>query len=767
VAEEFSQRSRVPRVSLEDTNDASGSRVFIGAPDYRVFIWGIEVTSDVFSVSTSLTLDDSPSTALVNIVNDNEKWILPTGFAASNIDVIPDELSEATLESGTVGGHEDTLLGLSVGTNTKDPTFRYITPAKFARLKRENFKKKLGADIADTPSGSNSVAADLLKKAQSSNLFPFLPGRPLIQMFDPIRIFLKNPWKMGPPPEGTGVDFTSLPSFQQGLEPEEWYFAFTGYVAAATEDFDAQTNRSILRCSCEDIRRLLRYMRTSTNPNVFDMNVLEQDLAPVTAQGTTDFANKLKSTAADIVLVSGNAALSAGMTLVRRLESDPPGVLELLLLGDTDGITANEGGKSGDAAPFVSGVLGFRDGGKIVTTLTVDNNFEANLTRQALNDIYPILTPEEVSAFGIDWSLGAVADARPDLNGANRLWVILPDEAHFPAFRDPFDWGMRIDFFSEFRSRLDIINEFVKNMDCIWYATPKGDMVLEFPNYDCLPQLHDDPWRSILTLQNEFTRFSSTEDDRNIKTLTIAIGSGLESINTSKSEPFLAFYAHRNPELIARYGVREQRQNRPFFYDPRVIPGALAALATMWQELANADAYRLEGLEMLPNFRAVPGRPYFFKFRNQIGFCTSVQHQVVWNQLAQTVYAFNYIRHFDAAKGEWQKISGNYGWQWKPSESSPTAAIVDNTSKGPDFIRGARDGITLADPTANNMEQVHQEILQQETTSGQPLLNEEEHVRLDSITSRFSDTTNPPAVDERLTLLNEYNSIISKVGLTL
>lgn len=740
-------QTRVPRVSLEDTGQVGESRIFIGAPDYRVFIWGIDITSDVFSVSTNLTLDDNVSTALVNIVNDNEKWVLPTGYAGASIDSIPDELSESTLESGTVGGHADTLLGLSVGTNTKDPLTRYVTPAKFARVKREHMRLKLSLDSSDPGTGgSNSLAAELLTKVQSSNLFPFLPGRPLIQMFDPIRIFLKNPWN---------------------LETDEWYFAFTGYIASATEDFDATTNRSIIRVQCEDIRRLLRYMRTSTNPNVFDMNVLPQDQTVISGHGAVDFRNKLRSKGADLTLVTGNAALSAGMTLVRRQESDPPGVLELLLLGDTDQLVVNQG-NSGDPAPFASGVLGFKDGGKVITILTVDNNFESNLTKQALNDIYPILTEDEVNQFGIDWSLGERDGVRPELPGAaNRLWVILPDEAHLPAFRDPFDWGMRIDYFSEFRSRLDIINEFVKNMDCIWYATPKGDIVLEFPNYDCLPQLHDPPWRSILTLQNEFTRFSSTEDDRNIKTLTIAVGSALDSPDTSKSEPYLAFYPHVNRELVARYGIREQRQNRPFQYKESVIPGALAALAAMWQNLANADAYRLEGLEMLPNFRGAPGRPYHFKFRNWIGFCTSIQHQVVWNQMAQTVYGFNYIRHFDAATGSWQTISGNYGWRWKPLESSPTQGILDDTSKGPDFIRGSKDATTLNDPTAQSMEQRHQDVIQFENSQGTQLLTDEDHVALDSITRRFSDTQNPPSADERLGLINEFNSIISKTGLSL
>lgn len=753
MAEENPRRLSTPRVSLEDKSNPKESRVFVGAPDYRVFIWGIEVTSDVFSVSTTLTLDDAVSTAMINIVNDNEKWILPTGFAASNIDVVPDELSESPLESGKVGGHSDTLLGLSPGTNTKDPTRKYITPTKFARLKRRNMLRRLNA-AGVTVGGPKTTGQALLAKLQSSNLFPFLPGSALIQMADPIRVFYKNPWN---------------------IEGEEWYFGFTGYVATVTEDFDAKTNRSILRLACEDIRRLLRYMRTSTNPNVFDLNVLPKDQEPITGEGTQQLNRNLSNIAKDLVINTGNAALAANMTLVGR-EDNQVGVFELLLFGDTSGIAINRG-QSGDPAPSLGGVLGFKEGGKKLVTLTVDGNFEKNLSQDAageqapLNAIYPVLTPAEVGYYGTDWALGDITlnplqtPAGANVFQPNRLWVILPDIHHLPNFRHPADWGMRIDYFSEFRSRLDILNEFVKNMDFIWYATPKGDIVVEFPNYDCIPQLHAEPWNSILSLQNEFTRFSLTEDDRNIKTLTIMTASGVEGQDRSKSEPFLATIPLQNPELIARYGIREQRSTRPFFYNPKEIPGALAALAAMAQELANADAYRLEGLEMLPNFRAAPGRPYFFKFRNMIGFCEMVQHQIVWNELAQTVYGFKYLRHFDAAAKDWQKISGNYGWHWKPPQNSVTSSVVNNTAKGLDFVQGSKNSVTLSDPTPTAMEEVHQSIIAQEISGGSPLLTQQEHDRLNSITQKMK--TSSLTAEGRLSLINEYNSVISKVGLSL
>lgn len=725
---------KIPRTSFEDASNKRESRVFVGAPDFRVFIWGVEVTSDVFSVSTTLAMNDEISTAMINIVNDNEKWVLPTQLAASNIDAIPDELSEQL--SSDVGPMQagDSPLGLSLGTNTKDPSRRYMTPNKFARFKRQNMLKKLQAESA----AGKTVANLVIDKIQSSNLFPFLPGRPLIQMADPIRIFLKNPWKF----DGE----------------EEWYFAFTGFIAAVTEDFDAETNRSILRCSCEDIRRLMRYMRTSTNPNVFDMNVLQNDSVLVTGSDLeSKLQGKIGNVSADLVLNTGNAAVQAGMVIARRNDGDPPGIMELLLLGDTSQL-AIQGGNSGDASPFVSGVLGFNPNNKQVVTLQLDQ-LEKTLS-PTLDLIYPILAPADVTRFGLDWSLGDFhvnSSAEP-----NTFWVILPDDAHFPGLRDPFRWDMRIDFFSEFRSRLDIINEFVNNIDCIWYATPKGDVVLEFPDYDALPQLHGDPWKSVLTLQNEFARFSSTEDDRNIKTLTIASGSAVDGIDTSSDAPFLAYFPFKNPELIARYGVREQRANRPFHYKNQTIGDALPALSAMWQELANSDAYRLEGLEMLPSFRAAPGRPYLFKFRNVIGFAMQVTHQVVWNELAQTIYGLKYLRHFDARQGDWQKISGNYGWRWKPSETNPASGVLDDRASGAKFARSTSATGDIGDPTSVSLDQQHQAIRTYEAQNGMAILTPEQHDRLDTIAQQFATQSLPS--DQRAVLLDEFNGIIGSQG---
>lgn len=747
--------SQTERVSLEVPTPRKESRVFVGAPDYRVFCWGIDISADVYGLQVSMQMDDQCSTAQIHIVNDNEKWIVPTALGLINYDFIPDELS--------VGNNDEHLFTQNApGTNTQHRTRQRVTPVRFAKLKKRNFRQSLFQ--TENPSQNIGKTANaLIKTFRHSKNFPFIPGAPLIQMGDPVRIFFKNPWniqaKQQPLPEG---------EFGPPDQIEEWYFGFTGYVASVTEDFDAQSNRSILHLFCEDIRRLLRYMRTTTSPNVFNINVADDFVGGVKPANLKDALNKLSG---DSILISGSQAFQAGMKLVNTSQdqSGDPGILDLLLFGDTGNLPSGflVGQNAQPGMPLVSGLLGFNPGDKTVTLIkgTVGGSEVEAQTSALLDEIYPTLSEEDVDTFGADWSLGALPSVAPE---ANHFYVILPDKAAFSSegtdasssFVWPFDWGMRITHYAEFSSRLEVINLFVKNMDCIWYATPKGDIVLEFPQYDMIPQLHSTPWKSILQIQNEFTKFSKTEDDRNIKTFTIAQGSAIPGINT-QGAPYLALARKFNPELAARYGVREQRDSRPFKYSEDYVNSSLKSLAAMWQEMANSDAYRLEGLETLPNFRGCIGRPYFFKFRNLIGFCVGIHHQVVWGELAQTVYEMQYLRHFDPEKASWQKISGEYGWYWSRNPNP----IRDDLGSGARQLTTAAAGpvdYAAQDPSGDLLRDVVKDIRLKESISKTELLSEDDKNELDSIADRLSQPI-PPDSTERQDLHDRIDQIMSRV----
>jgi hypothetical protein len=734
------QNRSTDRVSFETASDPRGSRVFIGAPDYRVFVWGVEITQDVLSIQVSNQIDENLSTATVTLANDNEKWVVPNALNLVSVDVLPDEL---TLPSG-----DNALSTMSpTGTNTQELRVGMVTPISFAKKKRENF---LTAITGGAASASDASLA-LVKQFSNSKNFPFIPGRPMIQMGDPIRIFLKNPWAIARSdvnlqgPTTTGEVVSGPPGSQ-----EEWYFAFTGYIGVATEAVEAETNKSNIVLACEDIRRLLRYMRTTTSPNVFNFNAFPS-IPDASAK------DLLKRVAGDSILVSGNQAMQAGMRLVNTGADDQPGLVDFLLFGDTNLEAQGFIAQQQQNGLQVGGLLGFNRNSR--TVLLLNGNSGPDIEQQVsdvMDRIYPKLTESDVDRYGADWSLGANPATAPE---PNHLYVILPDKTGFaPAGTDgsadffwPYDFLMRIDYFTEFRSRLDIINEFVKNIDSTWYTTPKGDIVVEFPLYDALPFNFNTPWKQTLQLHDEYERFASSEDDRLIKTLTIAQASPVPGLNSTGFPP-INIGRHFNPELAARFGIREQRDSRPFKYSEDNAASSANTLAALWQNLANADAYRLEGLEMTPNFRAPIARPYFFEHRNIIGFARGIHHQISWATLCKTVYDLVYMRQFDPGVGTWTKLGGGFGWNWI---NSPGVGGDDDVigSVGPRRLITSQK---TSDPMADQIDQFLQTIGPREeaTVSNQDL------TRLRQISQDLRGETDPT---RQQALSDEASGIIGKI----
>lgn len=758
---------------VERTNDTTESTVFIGAPDFKVYVWGADISHDVFSVQITQRMDEGLSTCSISLVNDREKWTFPTSAALSTFANEP----MVTMRDNLFGPGRE-------GTNTQSDS-GLITPRRFAKIKRNNARKALTR--GDSGNLGQSGRA-LLESFQNNQNYPFLPGAPLIQMNDPIRVFLKNPWSLQPRSlvdengallEGEviqtrkkhilGVD-GELQSTQATGEPittqeEEWFFGFTGYVATVSEDFDAESDRSIIRLFCEDIRRLLRYMRTTTNVSLFNINIPNEDLYGDHLTPTEVFS-KLSN---DTILIRGTSAIQAGMKLVSVDKNNPNGFMDYMLFGDTQDSLKDLGlTRRNEGMPVVTGVLGFRPENKQIKLIdgSLGGGLEAQMT-DFLNEMYPSLSLEDVERFGADWSLGAdLPTVRALQVDQNKFYVIMPAQALFAqgtvtkesAFRWPVEYAFRISYIAEFRSRLDIMNEFIKKLDCIWHTTPKGDIVLEFPQYDFIPHAYEPPWRSVFTIQNGFERFTRTEDDRNIKTLTVAVGSAIPMVNTSDNQPYLAYHKHINFELAARFGIREQLDNRPFMYSEEFINSSLPALASMWQELANSDAYRIEGLTTLPNFRAPIARPYYFRFRNVVAFANEIHHTVVWNQVAQTTYGLKYVRHYDPQINNWRKLSGEYGWFWgRPDKQSTVNATGSGAEK-----QVYSQNRPFDDMAATELKELLDDIRQRETITGNAIMTAEEETRLESILTELENPNTP--LDDRKVLLQEFNDIVGIIS---
>ena len=82
--------------------------------------------------------------------------------------------------------------------------------------------------------------------------FPFQVGDMIFSSNDPVRVFLRDP-----------------------LKPAVWYYGFTGFVSGGGERNDAN-NQQLVTVRCEDVLRILRYARFTTNAGIFDIKALKQ-----------------------------------------------------------------------------------------------------------------------------------------------------------------------------------------------------------------------------------------------------------------------------------------------------------------------------------------------------------------------------------------------------------------------------------------------------------------------------------------------------------
>lgn len=597
------------RISFRSVSSKEDSQVFVAAPDYRVFLWGIDITADVFSVSVENAMNDEINTMRISVANDGEKWIIPPGVALTDQPFAEDNLNDAWDGFSQQSPNSDGRSFLSV----------------FMQQKIERFRKRGSLYL----NGFNTVVDSLAH----GPTYPMVPGMPALQATDPIRVFFRNPWIL----QSTGVDTNSGSIFPNDV----WYFAFTGFVATVTEQYDASSNRSILSLYCEEIRRLLRYMQTTTNPDIIDQStlqgavLLENTPNNVAAQQQSSpiFARDENQTSS---IISGNTVIQA---------------LEKMLFGNA--------GSTGQGK--IEGIHGFDKSREVVMEASSDNVEQQ--TSLQLDTMYPALSYDDMIVAGSDY-----------LFDNKTLYILLPDPAGFPNRIWPYQFQVNATQFSEMRNRFDILDEFITSLDSLWYSTPKGDIVLEFPQYDMSPFKYSSPWKNILQIQNEWSGFSLSDDDRAVKTLALGKGSAIRDQNV-KSILFDAA-AVSDVGMQARYGLRILPFDKPFYFSSEDQPGGIKALAAMRLNLANADSNRLEGLECLPNFRAPLARPFWFKYRNIIGFLTRVTHRIIWGQSAQTVYMLEHLRHFDAGRRDWVRLSDGYGWSWKkPSQ-------LDNPNTG-------------------------------------------------------------------------------------
>jgi hypothetical protein len=761
-------------------------------PAFRIFIFGQEVSDDVISCRINFNDSRAPSTAEFVLTNQLDRYIVDELDIHALYDSVPNlsevELPDLKAKLADIDANADLQRLRALALDPLDQAIRNLEIAEgtsreraatidntqneylnrtesvasdLNRLVRERVERSIQDDIkrrvlavkvnervqvsqpSMTQTGTVKVSTpdQIAAMRGEAYRFPFQVGDTIFHSNDPVRIFWRDP-----------------------RNPAVWFYMFSGFMTDWVDDVD-ENNQKLVTFRCEDVLRIFRYARITTNPGIFDINAIQQ-----VEDG--------------VIRTFFNAQGFSGLTL--------PEILYTLIFGsDAAGTTALLGSTGGEAlpptrfahkrisvnAPSTSDVPGDGVGSftfqrSVTFVFGPDPDQPVAVQRMSPNQItgrevrlrgdnalaiYQAIIDHQVRPSDLETMVlrGKEGTSRftlvpqdpitkaphieaviteigehPELYpvDAGRLIMLLPASLGPSANRDLLlkDLVQSVALETTFRSRLDLIFDVLARIELSFYATPKGDLVVETPLYDFEPDdfgkepvtradvlnvfgaaqiaaedvgaLFDvgeerGPFSPHYQVKREDTiRWQRTFSDEKVRTLMAShyqILQGYETTGTSPSigqEPAVTVLR----SLVPQFGVRMEQVD---------THGLIAnkASAQIYTNLKlnqwNADA-RSAQVEVLPQLRIQPNRPLLFTERNYIATVRSVDHGLTWGQGGDMNMSLgvNYVRgwngqfHTGTKRPLYATLGGfasrplNYAILFKPVDVGNSAASPDDTS---------------------------------------------------------------------------------------
>lgn len=266
-------------------------------PGFRVFVFGEEITEDVTSISVTHQDGFAPSTAEIVLVNagrtqanEHDAIISSTGqdryiiteedifalFPDVDVDIqlahlktkaddfvqtfstlgaskqatqqalqpITNTIRETTAEAAD---HIDRIVRETISTKVRDPLKRRVLLDKFSVI--QEIDQPSFDELGNITTTNNRSLRHLRGEAFR---YPFQVGDCIFHTNDPVRVFFRDP-----------------------ENPSVWYHMFAGWVSDWTESVD-ENNTKTVTLRCEDVSRILRYARITTNPGIFNIDAQRQ-----------------------------------------------------------------------------------------------------------------------------------------------------------------------------------------------------------------------------------------------------------------------------------------------------------------------------------------------------------------------------------------------------------------------------------------------------------------------------------------------------------
>lgn len=451
---------------------------------------------------------------------------------------------------------------------------------------------------------------------------------------DPIRIFRKNPIR----------------------ELDEWMPAFTGYLNEISYDTNYINGQSQVKLSCYDIRAFAAKMRVQETSVTGVTNPRSVFLGTEGAGSASIFTDLLNPT------IVGNP-------LQGKSFED---VMEFLITGTNSRST--EVSKSFGESKFRRGIGDFTTGHIInyapgdskegIRPDPLEHWHALCLFGTAGNAGFSRLNEEQTDA---GFVVGAVKPvlAAADNEAMDRRYIT-EAEARFIGERTTHDkeWAPHKQFVHfllpaggtgaknlleadvanansnqiDFRSRLDIMQDFAARIDYQFWVSPMGDFIVEFPQYDFHPKDYGE-YETVFKVDKHLSSDSIQDEAGDMVTCVIASGR-IRPENEAQIPEFIQPKAVvASPMMMMRYGVLEHEITLPFVSSTE----SLARLANIEFQKKLAESNKMN---MDFNYRPwiLPNRPVEHMERKRIGLTTAVNNSLQVFKEASTGITTRYVR---------------------------------------------------------------------------------------------------------------------------
>lgn len=461
--------------------------------------------------------------------------------------------------------------------------------------------------------------------SETVDRYPFTVGSLVFHKYDPIRVFVQNP-------------FSS--------DQNSWICEFAGYLDSKPFSQNYVNGQSIVNITAQDIRVLMKSMRTQVNPS-----------AQTGAQYNLTFGGRGKAVDSNTNAGFFNDTTGSQRGGINRQVSHVLGgftwkqSIDYIFLG-IDSASSSQVANSGGVCSLSYGEV-----------LSYDPSKQPKETLQNWNNVVifgskkTFLSYAEMYAMGLATYYGG--SGSPDNAKIHLLKPVagLPVSNLIEYYIDAMPYG-RV----EWVSRYDLLVQVLKAVDYQCYVNGMGDVIIEFPMYDFLPEFYGSVYSSLYSFDKHLV--NDTIDDESgdaVTKLTVEGGTALFTPYTNPADSpnninkgYVAsakFCSIFSNVLASRVGAHEEVINFPGVSDV----GRLAQLGMLefTKRLASFNKFNFTS-----TYRPFLGlnRPMFHVPKQRYGISETVVTR--WNIRGEveTDVSVNYTRRLE--NGKFKFITG-------------------------------------------------------------------------------------------------------------